>query len=138
MNNQTSNLIDDKTSDEILFTHEANHNREIYQILSNFSSLNETNLPYNVNEILKEPKHRLNCIQHANCFYENLISCLSNHAHQKASNLSSSITALKRKPCISTSTSARLRKRRRLTSVSNDEINLFDKGNNIVHSNVHY
>ncbi|CAF5155741.1 unnamed protein product, partial [Rotaria magnacalcarata] len=125
---EAANLTNNKTPTEIVFDQNTNYNVEICQILSNDVFLEEENLPYNFIDKLKKSTRLLNFVQNSNSSNDSLSSGPSNHALEGISNSSLSILPSRLKYHASSNISTSTKKRRRLTSNSNEEINVFDEG----------
>jgi hypothetical protein len=138
MKNGAASLANNKTPSEIVLDQNTNYNVEICQILSNHICLDEDNLPYSFIDELKKSIHLLNFVQNTNHSKDSLSSSPSNHAVQAISKSSLSIQSSRLKYHASSNISTSTKKRRRLTSNSNEEINVFDEGKMIRHTNIPY
>ncbi|CAF2120259.1 unnamed protein product [Rotaria magnacalcarata] len=127
MKNGAANVTNNKTPTEIVFHQNTNYNVEICQILSNHVCLDEENLPYNFIDELKKSTHLLNFVQNTNYSKDSLSSTPSNHALRAISKSSLSIQSSRLKYHASSNISISTKKRRRLISNSNEEINVFDE-----------
>jgi hypothetical protein len=138
MENEAANLANNKTPFDIVLNQNTNYNVEICQVLSDHVCLDEENLPHNFIDELKKSTHLLNFVQNMNSSNNSLSSSPSNLALQEISKSSLSVSSSRLKSHASFNISTSNKKRRRLSSNSNEEINVFDEGKMIRQINISY